>query len=96
MNSQESSPTPQFKSVNSLALSFPYSPTLTSIPDYWNNYNFSLLPTFITEGSAKTKLEVNENEDVIICKITADGDCSHEMKRRLLLGRKVMTNQIAY
>ena len=26
------------------------------------------------------------------CKITADGDCSHEIKRRLLLGRKVMTN----
>ena len=25
------------------------------------------------------------------CKITADGDCSHEIKRRLLLGRKVMT-----
>ena len=25
-------------------------------------------------------------------KITADGDCSHEMKRRLLLGRTVMTN----
>ena len=25
-------------------------------------------------------------------KITADGDCSHEMKRRFLLGRKVMTN----
>ena len=25
-------------------------------------------------------------------KIIADGDCSHEMKRRLLLGRKVMTN----
>ena len=25
-------------------------------------------------------------------KITADSDCSHEMKRRLLLGRKVMTN----
>ena len=29
-------------------------------------------------------------------KITADGDCSHEIKRRLLLGRKVVTNQIAY
>ena len=29
-------------------------------------------------------------------KITADGDCSHEIKRRLLLGRKVMTNLIAY
>ena len=26
------------------------------------------------------------------CKITADGDCSHKIKRRLLLGRKVMTN----
>ena len=32
--------------------------------------------------------------DVILggSKITADGDCSHEIKRRLLLGRKVMTN----
>ena len=29
-------------------------------------------------------------------KITADGDCSHEIKRRLLLGRKVMTNPVAY
>ena len=29
-------------------------------------------------------------------KITADGDCSHEIKRRLLLGRKVMTNQTAH
>ena len=33
-NSQESSPTPQFKSLNSLVLSFLYSPTLTSIHDY--------------------------------------------------------------
>ena len=29
-------------------------------------------------------------------KITADGDCSHEIKRRLLLGRRVMTNLLAY
>ena len=29
-------------------------------------------------------------------KITTDGDCSHEIKSCLLLGRKVMTNQIAY
>ena len=28
----------------------------------------------------------------LISKITADGDCSHEIKRRLLCGRKVMTN----
>ena len=37
-DSQESSPTPQFKSINSLALSFLYSPTLTSIHDYWKNH----------------------------------------------------------
>ena len=37
---QEFSPTPQFKSINSLALSFLYSPTLTSIHDYWKNYSF--------------------------------------------------------
>ena len=36
-DSQESSPTPQFKSINSLALNFLYSPTLTSIHDYWKN-----------------------------------------------------------
>ena len=29
-------------------------------------------------------------------KITEDGDCSHEIKRRFLLGRKVMTTLIAY
>ena len=34
-DSQESSPTPQFKSINSLALSFLHSPTLTSIHVYW-------------------------------------------------------------
>ena len=28
----------------------------------------------------------------LVSKITADGDCSHEIKRRLLLARKVMTN----
>ena len=38
--SQESSPTPQFKSITSLVLSFLYSPTLTSIPDYWKNHSF--------------------------------------------------------
>ena len=37
--SQESSPTPQFNSINSSALSFLYSPTLTSILDYWNNHS---------------------------------------------------------
>ena len=36
-DSQESSPTPQFKSINSSVLNFLYSLTLTSIHDYWKN-----------------------------------------------------------
>ena len=32
----------------------------------------------------------------LVSKITADGDCSHEIKRHLLLGRKAMTNLTAY
>ena len=38
-DSQESSPTPQFKSINSSALSFLHSPTLTSIHDYWKKHS---------------------------------------------------------
>ena len=38
-DSQESSPTPQFKSINSLALSFLYGPALTSIHDNWKNHS---------------------------------------------------------
>ena len=38
-DSQESSPTPQFKSINSLALSFLHSPTLTSMHDYWKTHS---------------------------------------------------------
>ena len=36
----KSSPTPQFKSINSSAFSFLCSPTLTSIHDYWENHSF--------------------------------------------------------
>ena len=39
-DSQESSPRPQVKSISSLALSFLYSQTLTSIRDYWKNHGF--------------------------------------------------------
>ena len=39
-DSQESSPTPQFKNINSSALSLLYSPTLTCIHDYWKNHSF--------------------------------------------------------
>ena len=40
LQSQESSPTPQFKSIHSLALSFLYGPTCTSTGDYWKNHSF--------------------------------------------------------
>ena len=39
-DSQESSPMPQFKSISSSAFSFLYSPTFTSIRDYWKNQSF--------------------------------------------------------
>ena len=40
----------------------------------------------------KETMETVTNFIFLGSKITADGDCSHEIKRRLLLGRKVMTN----
>ena len=39
MGLSKSSPTPQFKSINSSALSFLHSPTLTSIQDHWKNHS---------------------------------------------------------
>ena len=39
-DSQDSSPTPQFKSISSLVLSFLCSPTLTSLQDYWKSHSF--------------------------------------------------------
>ena len=39
-DSQESSPAPQFKSINSLALNLIYGQTLTSIHDYWKGHSF--------------------------------------------------------
>ena len=42
--------------------------------------------------SWEINVETVSNFIVLASKITADGDCSHEIKRRLLLGRKVMTN----
>ena len=52
--------------------------------------------TKIMASTPITSWEIDgETVSDFIClgsKITADGDCSHEIKRRLLLGRKVMTN----
>ena len=47
-NSQESSPTPQFKSISTSALSFLYSPILTSIRDYWKNLALTIW-TFVSK-----------------------------------------------
>ena len=44
---QESSLAPQFKNINSLVLSFLYSPTLTSIHDYWKNHTGKTRRTFV-------------------------------------------------
>ena len=46
--------------------------------------------TKIMESGPITSWEIDG--ETVGSKITADGDCSHEIKRRLLLGRKVMTN----
>ena len=44
---------PQFKSINSSALSLPYGPTLTSIHDYWKNHSFNYMNFWWqTDGSA--------------------------------------------
>ena len=55
--------------------------------------------TKITASGPITSWEIDgETEEIVLdfiffgSQITADGDCSHEIKRRLLLGRKVMTN----
>ena len=59
----------------------------------------SIQKTKIMTSGAITSWQIDEEtmktvRDFILggSKITADGDCSHEIKRRFLLGRKVMTN----
>ena len=47
------------------------------------------IPSWEIDGAT---IETVRNFIFLGSKITADGDCSHEIKRRLLLGRKVMTN----
>ena len=63
-------------------------------------YKFNIQKTKIMASGPITSWQIDgetmETEaDFIfwVSRITADGDCSHEIKRRLLLGRKVMTNQ---
>ena len=64
-----------------------------------NGLKLNIQKTKIMVSGPITSWQINEEtvetvSDFILggSKITADGDCSHEIKRRLLLGRKVMTN----
>ena len=61
----------------------------------WYSHLFKNFPQFVVVHSWEIDGETVETVSDFIflgSKITADGDCSHEIKRRLLLGRKVMTN----
>ena len=51
----------------------------------------------ITEWQIEVeKVEIVTDSIFLVSKITLDSDCSHEIKRLLLLGRKAKTNQVAY
>ena len=63
----------------------------------WNSNVLSCMKIMGSGPITSWKIDgetVETVSDFIICssKITADGDCSHEIKRHLLLGRKFMTN----
>ena len=49
-NSQESSPSPQFESISSLALSLLHGPTVTAVHDYWKNHMFERMVLTNVEG----------------------------------------------
>ena len=57
-----------------------------------NVYLNKPLPARSINNKSKNRWETVADFIFLGSRITADGDCSHEIKRRLLLGRKVMTN----
>ena len=74
---------------------------LMKVKEEWkkNGLKFSIQKTKIMASGSITSWQIDgETEETVSdfifggSKITADGDCSNESKRRLLLGRKVMTN----
>ena len=79
---------------------------MTQIPDFFNQkvglkLNMQKTKTMASGPITSWQIEGETMEtvrDFILggSKITADGDCSHEIKRCLLLGRKVMTNLAYY
>ena len=72
-----------------------YQWALNGVPPPWRPTILKWISVRITRLSKVLDGETVETVSDLIflgSKITADGDCSHEIKRRLLLGRKVMTN----
>ena len=65
-DSQNSSPTPQFKSINSSVLSFLYSSTLTSIHDYWKNHRFDWFDLFAVQETLKSLLQHHSSKASIL------------------------------
>ena len=63
-------------------------------PKSWLKFNVQKTKNRATGLITSWQIDGETVTDFILggSKITADGDCSHEIKRRLLLGRKVMTN----
>ena len=66
---------------------------------FYVNYGLNIQKTKIMVSGPITSWQIDgETVETVVdfifggSKVTADGDCSHEIKRRLLLGRKVMTN----
>ena len=64
-------------------------------PKSWLKFNVQKTKNRATGLITSWQIDGETVTDFILggSKITADGDCSHEIKRRLLLGRKVMTNR---
>ena len=56
---------------------------------FWKRKNYGAITSRQIDGET---VETVSDFIILGSKITADGDCSHEIKRRLLRGRKVMTN----
>ena len=68
-DSQESSPTPQFKSISSSVLRLVYGPTLTSIHDYWKNHRMTLIPwwglTLMTSSNPHCLLKMSSTIAIV-------------------------------
>ena len=78
-----------FSNAPSSSPAFLAHATIFSCKSFWNGLLLIDLPSWQIDGET---METMTDFIFLGSKITADGDCSHEVKRLLLLGRKAMTN----